>query len=144
MEYEKRMEIMNEARKYIGVRWKHQERGNGAIDCAGLIINVGKTMGFVDKDFEVKDYQRHSQGYKFLNHFKNNMKEKSLLDTNIGDVVLFKDDLYPCHCGIIGINEKGNFTIIHACAKMKKVVEERMTERDFMTRRCGCFEFIES
>lgn len=143
MDYVKRTQILNEARNYIGVRWKHQERGNGAIDCAGLVINVGKSLNFLSPDFEIKDYQRHSCGYDFLNHFRSHMREKSVTDAEIGDVMLFKDDIYPCHSGIIGVDKRKNLTVIHACAKMKKVLEEKITDRDLMIKRCGCFEFIE-
>jgi cell wall-associated NlpC family hydrolase len=43
-----REQIVEEARKYLGVRFRHQGRTVAGIDCAGLILNVGNDLGLIE------------------------------------------------------------------------------------------------
>jgi len=133
-----RNDIICEARKWLGVKWRHQGRTKLGIDCAGLVILVGKSLGL--SDYDSTNYQRRTTGTKFLNHFKPYMNQKHILSASTGDVLLFRDTQYPCHVAIVSeIN--GNQTIIHAHALLKKVLEERLDQADWLERRVACFEY---
>jgi hypothetical protein len=43
-----------------------------------------------------------------------------------GDVVLLKDKLYPCHCGIVTTRDDGVLMLVNA-HYLDKVYEERFT-----------------
>jgi cell wall-associated NlpC family hydrolase len=46
-----RAEIIAEARSYIGTPWQHQGRLKGVgVDCAGVVVGVGKTCGVISGD----------------------------------------------------------------------------------------------
>lgn len=119
-----RARIVQEARSYLGATWRHQGRTLKGIDCAGLIVVVGRALCLVD--YDNFGYQRRAAGFDFVKHFKNNLPEKSLKDIIPGDVVLFSDGGYPCHCGILGWKH-GQISLIHAFARRRKVVEDRYT-----------------
>lgn len=133
-----RKDVITEARKWLGVRWRHQGRTRLGIDCAGLVILVGKALGVVD--YDTTNYQRRTHGTSFLQHFRMNMEEKAIVDVRPGDVLLFRDNQFPCHSTIVG-EIGGALTIIHAHALLKKVLEERLDQADWMERRVACFEY---
>jgi len=131
--------VVNEAKKWIDVPWRHQGRNKLGIDCAGLVILVGKSLGLVD--YDTTNYQRRTHGQDFINHFRKNMKEKPIIDALPGDILLFRDKQYPCHCAIVG-EIRDMLTIIHANALRKKVIEERLNQGDWLGRRMACFKYI--
>jgi len=133
-----RDDIVAEARKWIDVPWRHQGRTKRGIDCAGLVIVVGNSLGLVD--YDTTNYQRKTHGQDFLNHFRMNMDEKPILDALPGDVLLFRDRQFPCHSVIIG-ERQGALTIIHAYAHRRKVIEERLDTEEWLQRRVACFKF---
>jgi NlpC/P60 family putative phage cell wall peptidase len=50
-----RTAVVAEARRWIGTPYQHQARVIGAgVDCAGLILGVGRALGLVDYDY--RDY----------------------------------------------------------------------------------------
>lgn len=129
---------MAEARSWKEVPWLHQGRTRQGVDCAGLIIVVAKALSLAN--YDTTDYQRRSHGRAFLQHFKDNMNQKPLLDAQPGDVILFRDRQFPCHCAIVA-EANGQLTIIHGHVKSRKVVETRLDEGDWFERRVACFEF---
>lgn len=133
-----RKDIVTEARKWIDTPWKHQGRTKLGIDCAGLIILVGKTLNLVD--YDTTDYQRRTHGTEFLHHFRKNMNQKSVLSALPGDVLIFRDSKFPCHSTIVSENNNAR-TIIHAFASRKKVIEERLDQGDWMSKVVACFEY---
>jgi len=133
-----RKDIINEARKWIGVKWRHQGRTKLGIDCAGLVILVGKALGVVD--YDTTNYQRRTHGTSFLKHFRMNMEEKAIVDAQPGDVLLFRDNQFPCHSTIVA-EIGGALTIVHAHALRKKVLEERLNQGDWMALRVACFKY---
>lgn len=135
-----RDDIVAEAREWLGVRWQHQGRTRlHGIDCAGLVILVGNSLGLTD--FDSTNYQRRTTGTKFMEPFKANMRWKPIPDAQPGDVLLFMTKLYPCHSAIVG-ERGGAMTIIHAHALRRKVIEERIDQGDWTKRWVACFEYI--
>ena len=133
-----RQDIVDEARSWLGVKWVHQGRTRYGIDCAGLVIEVAKSLGL--SAYDTTNYQRRTHGHKFLNHFRQNMIEKRISDALPGDVMLFRDDMYPCHSTILG-DRSAMLTIIHAHATRRAVVEDFLHQGDWQDRCVACFEF---
>lgn len=117
----------------------HQGRTRKGIDCAGLIVRVAHELGL--SDYDSRDYQRRTSGHEFLRHFRDNMKQKPISLIEPGDVILFRDKMYPCHSAFVADDKKGSLTIIHAFAGAKKVVEEKLDQGDWLERVVGVFEF---
>lgn len=135
----KRLEIVQEARSWVNVKWAHQGRSALGVDCAGLVILVAKELGLAD--YDTTDYQRRTTGNAFLAHFNKNMDRKPVKERMPGDVILLRDSYFPCHCGILGADNLGNETIIHAYAPRKKVVEDKLDQGDYMSKIVAIFKF---
>lgn len=134
-------QIVDYARSYKGVKWKHMGRSRQGVDCAGLVIMVAKRIGYKDPNFNTTNYARLPEGYNFINYFKDHLTQIPNNACTKGDVLVVKaQSRYPCHCGILNIDDNGYKTFIHASAKDKMVLEEPYEH--FRTRHVGTFRFI--
>lgn len=136
-----RHDVITCARQFLEVRWVHQGRHKTrGIDCAGLIVLVGRELGILGPEADASGYQRRTQGREFLEHFRRNLIEREVFDARPGDIMIFRDDVFPCHSAIVGLKD-GQLTIIHAHMLRRKTVEEYMSQGDWMSRRVACFEY---
>jgi hypothetical protein len=129
--------IVQTARQWKGVKWRHQGRSRLGIDCAGLIACVAAELNEFHHD--VTNYPRRSHSTTFLAHFKAHMNEKRVDRLYIGDVGIFAEPRFPCHCGIIS-EKYGVFYLIHAHISRRKVVEERLAPF-WLDKLTNVFEF---
>jgi len=132
-----RDDVIRQARSYIGTRYRHQGRSVRGLDCAGLIIRVAWDLGA--STYDTSGYGRHSSSHDFLDKFAANMDTIAYTKVKPGDVILFRDDIFPQHCAFYSEVGRQPF-IIHACARKKKVAEERMDDFWF-GRRVSAFRF---
>ena len=117
-----RNNIVEEARKYLGVRYRHQGRNMHGLDCAGLIIVVGNKLGLMD--YDITNYPRRSSGDTFCGYFvEAGFQHIPLHSALPGDVVLTRDRDLPCHCGFVS-EKRGKLSFIHSTLMRRKVVEE--------------------
>jgi cell wall-associated NlpC family hydrolase len=117
-----RSDVVEEARSWIGTRWRHQGRNEHGIDCAGLIIVVASKFGL--QDTNPVNYPRRTSGDEFVNYFlKAGMVKVDFADRQPGDVILVQDKGLPCHCGFLS-TKRGVDHYIHGYAIRKQVVEE--------------------
>lgn len=130
-------DIVEEARKLLNVKWQHQGRSINGVDCAGLCVLTARGLGLEVQDYT--NYQRRTHGTEFLEYFRRNLDEKAFGDMTTGDVVVLTEPTYPCHCGIV-TERHGEQYFIHAYAKRRKVVEERISD-DWRKRIVGVFAF---
>lgn len=123
-----REEIVAEARKWIGVKFKRGGRDKMGLDCVGLLTVVGRGFGYVIED--VTSYDFEPKPNLFLDTIRRQTEDvpgwmlKSPLP---GQIVLLKQSIYPMHCGIIGRNSTGP-TVINANLLKRKVVEQPIVE----------------
>lgn len=134
-----RADIVIAARTWLDVPWTHQGRTRHGIDCAGLVIMVAHGLGLTDY-VDNTAYQRRTSGYDFLLPFRENMVAQPVLAARPGDVLLFRDGAYPCHSALVA-GDEGALTIVHAYARRRRVVEERLDQGDWLRRRVACFSF---
>lgn len=121
-----RSDIQQEVRSWLGAKWRHQGRSRTCgIDCAGLVLEVSKSLGLLPQDYDEKGYGRRALGYDFLQIFKDRpeLTEVDSRRPEVGDILIFADKIYPCHCGIA--TSKWDIPyFIHAHAARGIVIEE--------------------
>ena len=115
-------QVIAEARRWIGVRWRHQGRSfSHGVDCIGLCLKVAENMGAEVP--EVTGYPRRQNGSQLVSTMAKILKPVPCLRWQQGDIALFKDGGFPVHTGFLGLKD-GQKTVIHAHARRRKVVEE--------------------
>ncbi len=130
-----RDQIVQEALSWRGVRFRHQGRTRAhGVDCAGLVIAVAQELGL--SEFNVVNYRKEPDQQQFIQHFKDQMREKPVLDREPGDIVLLRDNIFTCHTAILDYH---NY-MIHAFATRRKVVREQITN-DWISNMTYCFAF---
>lgn len=119
-EDELRNQIVALMRTYLGVPWRHQGRSRHSIDCVGLPIVVGRELGLHDYDDSV-NYRRMSSGSDLTQVFEKHCNRiADMSDLLPGDIMIFRDSVYPQHVGMM--SSKTN--VIHATVHKGRVVEE--------------------
>jgi cell wall-associated NlpC family hydrolase len=113
--------ILAEARGWLGVPWRHQGRTRAGVDCAGLVVMVGRALGLTD--YDTTGYSRRAHGQAFVRHFQAAMDDVRLPEAILGDVLVFADHAYPCHCGFLTTKWQVPH-LLHAHVIRRKVVEE--------------------
>src|SRR6056297_1602809 len=113
--------IVAEARDWLGTPWRHQGRSIRGLDCVGLVVVVARTLRLSDYDHTA--YGRHAQGQNLVDHFRAQMDGVVLTDSRPGDVLVFADQAYPCHCGFL-TERFGRPHLLHAHATRRRVIEE--------------------
>jgi cell wall-associated NlpC family hydrolase len=116
-----REDVIAEARKWIGTRWRHQGRSQMGVDCAGLVVLVGQTLGLPATD--MLGYRRSPDGVLFRQHIVSQTTFEA--QPRAGSIGLFREARFPTHTGIFATDEDGHLTLIHAYLPHGKVVEER-------------------
>lgn len=134
-----RDDVVELARSYLGVKWMHQGRTRLGIDCAGLVIEVGNELELLD-NFKFNEYPRKAISNAFLKAFRENMDRVTFQEAKIGDVMLFRDSQFPCHCGILGW-KNNEMTFVHAHALSKQVVEDALADGDWLDRKVAVFRY---
>lgn len=113
--------IIAEARGWLGVPWRHQGRSSSGIDCVGLVVCVARALDL--SDYDSTGYSRRAHGQGFVEHFRGNMDGVAIPDARSGDVLVFADQAYPCHCGFL-TERLGHPHLLHAHATRRQVIEE--------------------
>ena len=120
---EARPAIVEAARSYLGVRWRHQGRTREhGIDCVGLPLLVGIELGYMSSGLSPARYPRRPNN-TFIPLFREYLDSVVPANQQLGDILVFADSGHPCHCGILAENI-GGLTLIHAHANDRSVVEE--------------------
>ncbi|WP_342237169.1 hypothetical protein [Inquilinus sp. OTU3971] len=116
------MQLVDAARAYLDVKWRHRGRSRFGIDCVGLPLLAARDIGYAIED--VPEYVRGAHGYDVVREIAARTRPASLAELREDLIVLFRDGVYPCHCGILGVSPQGAWSLVHAYATAGKVVEE--------------------
>lgn len=116
-------EFIATLREAIGTPWHHQGRVVPiGVDCIGLLLWGLRKLKL--NDYEPPPYPRTAQWGLFIQYFRAHLIEVSINDLRPGDVLIFRQSVYPCHCAIL--TEAGDDPkMIHSYLLRRKVVEER-------------------
>lgn len=131
------MDVTTEARKYLGTPFHHQGRllGKG-IDCVGLLVCVGRSLGLMDYDNPT--YPRQPAEGLLLKELDHCMDSIPVADTEEGDLLVFwfaPRSKLPQHVGFR--TDRG---LLHTYADVGKVVEHSLTEK-WLKRICAAYRF---
>lgn len=115
-----RQAIVDAARRYLGVRYRHQGRSLAGMDCAGLIVRVAQDLGI--KAIDMEGYGRTPDG----NALKETLGSQAIPVRfhHRGDILLMRFDSDPQHLAIVT-----EYGMIHSYAGARKVVEHRIDEQ---------------
>ena len=131
-----RIQVVEAARRHLGVPWRHQGRSELGIDCVGLLVVVARELGL--SEYDLQGYDRRPNPGSFLQHFEAwGALRIRIADALPGDTLVFNDGLYPCHAGwaTLSCDQPG---VIHAYAPRRRVVEERLAP-DLKRRQIAAF-----
>jgi hypothetical protein len=136
--------IEREARRWIGAPYRHQGRGADGLDCVGLLIAVGKSIGAVPMDYEPEPYGMETDGAQLrreLARWARLVRESDGGETierwaprmRRGDVVVFRIVGLPQHAAVATRIQYGaaaeDWGVVHAYNTAGRVVEHRLDER---------------
>ncbi len=131
-----REQVVAAAREWINTPWSHQHRLRGVgTDCAGLALGVAADLHLARP--EVPAYSKQPANGSLLKYCNDNMQRVHGLA--LGRVALLKFGTEPQHLGILGDYSLGGFTLIHAYATSRKVVEHRIDDL-WLNRIVAVFE----
>lgn len=115
-----RQQIVDEARTWLGVPWRHLGRNRQGIDCVGIGVAVAQALGITD--YDIQTYSR-TPSPGLLDGLRKVADEIPITDILPGDFLVMRDSAYPYHVAFV--SEKHGVThIIHAHARRRMVVEE--------------------
>lgn len=114
-------DLIESARKYLGVKFKHQGRTSSGLDCAGLLIVSLKDLGVNPVDRT--DYSIEPNPPQMLEVIESNCYEIPKNNLKPGDVIWLKFLHDPQHLGLVT-----DVGIIHAYSTRKGVVEHAINK----------------
>ena len=132
-----RAAVVAEARTWIGTRFHHQAALKGVgCDCVGLVMGVGIALELLPADFTslpefapYRGYSRVPRGDGFLEKACARFGvEIRIQEAGIGDVLTFSFGGDPSHMAILGDYPDGGFSLIHAYAPQRRVLEARFDD----------------
>ena len=133
----KRNEIIEEAKTWIGTPYHHAARvKGGGVDCAQILIEVYAKVGLIENyetDYYPMDWALHRSEEKYLENIKRYAVETD--NPKAGDVVVYKFGRCISHGGIIIDDDH----IIHAWMKSGNVTISRMDEGELAGRIAGYY-----
>jgi cell wall-associated NlpC family hydrolase len=125
-----RQDVIRVARSYIDTPYHHMGRWPGlGLDCAGVMICIGRELGMVPPDFDVPAYSPHPDGNSLMawseEFFGHAVTQEELQP---GDVLIVKVGPRPQHIAIVGDYVHGGLSVIHSCinATPSRVIETRL------------------
>ncbi|MFW8566145.1 C40 family peptidase [Orrella sp. 11846] len=116
-------DIVAEARKWLGVRWRHAGRNRQGIDCVGLGVVVTQALGICD--YDVTAYSKEPND-ELMAHFDRVADRIPVRDARPGDILVINFRPYPFHAAFLS-EQHGAPHIIHAHAGARQVIEEPYT-----------------
>lgn len=121
--------IVEVAKTFQGAEWVHQGRSMTRMDCAGLIVNVGRVLDLLPADFvDYTNYRRHPDGFRFKQMFEKYAVPINRGQMQNGDILIFGEGRYGYHCGILFIKNETLY-MVHSYYERGKVVIEEITPK---------------
>lgn len=110
--------IVDEARKWIGIKFRHQGRNAQGIDCAGLLYVVYSKFSTIDDFISYPPNPETCAVFRAIRNYANRVIHA---EAQAGDIVLLNFANASTHFGIF----TGD-TVIHADSHLKYVVEHSL------------------
>jgi NlpC/P60 family putative phage cell wall peptidase len=128
-----RQAIVDEARRWLGTKWKHQAslRGVGA-DCIGFVAGVAMAVGVAEatawRDNPAShQYGRQPDALALLEACAIYLEPAPVEGAQLGDVLVMRFTIEPQHFALVSALDPTY--IIHAYAQARRVVEHRLDSK---------------
>lgn len=129
-----KIDIVFEARTWIGTPFKHQGRIKGlGVDCVGLIIGIAHFFNLTD--FDYTNYSHVPDGFLLRQLLDQHLHAILIPEAKAGDIVLMRFEAQPQHVGILS-----DYGIIHAYAQVRRCVEHRLDDL-WQSRIVGAYAY---
>lgn len=128
--------IVDEARRWKGVRYLHQGRNRFGLDCGGLIIAVYAALGISLRDFRA--YGTEPDPERLVAHLRELFGDEVAIgpvcadSLHAGDILVFRfprASNTPRHLGFVADRIGGGFNFIEANGNEGGVIERRLDEK---------------
>jgi cell wall-associated NlpC family hydrolase len=119
--------LVEQARTYLGVPWRHLGRSRRAVDCAGLLICAYADLGVVVPVIEHYGREPYKDG--LMTGLRAALGDPVADGPKVGDIVVMTSAAFgavqPHHLGIIGDDPHHGLSLIHADGEpgVSRVVE---------------------
>jgi cell wall-associated NlpC family hydrolase len=135
-----RAQVVAEARRWLGTRWRHQGRGAEGIDCAGLLLAVVRALDLLPAE-QIAAVETQTAGY---GRYPRGDALKRALDERLGrtavpqpgDVLLMRFEAEPQHVALLASRPDGTPSLIHAYAPAPHRVIETIYDARWQQRTC--------
>jgi len=135
------MAMVAAARGALGTRWMHQGRLPGVgLDCVGLVVVAARAAGIELE--HVPDYGRLPDGVRLRAALEARGVRVALAEAQPGDVALMAFAQWPIHLGLLADYPGGGWSLVHAYAGARRVVEHRL-DALWAARVQGVYRFPE-
>lgn len=142
------MTLVESARSFVGVPFKHRGRNRKGLDCAGLVWCAYDQLGVKHPDLSRYGREPHANGMmrvvlEALGAPVWQGKVGSFIaraQLAVGDVLVMRFDQEPHHMGIVGTDHLYGLSLIHADGSpgVRRVVEHGLDQR-WQSRICAVF-----
>ena len=119
-----RKQVINEARKWLGVPYRHQGRSVRGLDCGGLLIVVSQEIGFAYKERFTR-YSRNAETFNLRQEMNRVLEPIDKESIQPGDFLLFRFQGLAHHVAITTDYPGDKIGMIHTHAGVGKVAEHR-------------------
>lgn len=121
-------DVVREARRYLGVRFRHQGESFEGIDCSGLALAVGRALGQVEPGYKRPAYSLNPDPRLFMREFTTLARLVRKEDACAGDIAVMCHRLESRreqHCAILT-----NVGLIHIfpASSIRRVAEHSLDE----------------
>ena len=132
-------EFIDQARTWLGTKYHHQgrlkksARGDGGVDCIGLVIGIIDELGISDGEgnslvnADEVNYSMYPERGRLVRSIQQHLRRVPIERMRVGDVLLFKTFRDPQHVGLLSQYPSGGLGLIHCNSSAGKVVEQPLS-----------------
>jgi hypothetical protein len=121
-------ELIDTARSYTGVRWRHQGRTRSGIDCAGLLIRTAHDLGL--SEFDISGYPTSPNGTMTGLLEANCVRQPAGTEPAPGMVAEIRFQREPQHIALVVPYHLGGVALLHAMSHFpRRVAEHRLDDK---------------
>lgn len=146
-------DFLNSARDLIGVRFHHQGRTTGGLDCVGLVILAAKNAGIQTTAGAITGYGKtpgNADFKKWIGRYTEDLRYNRLQrisdQVRPGDLLTFwiENTKITRHVGIyLGADSQGVSSMVHSYAKARRGVVQQVMDTYWNTRVTGAYRIKE-
>ena len=123
--------LVEVARTFLGVPFKHRGRNRRGLDCAGLVWCAYAEAGVIHPDLKKYGREPHQNG--MMRVVVEALGEPVRGKPEVGDVLVLRFEIEPHHMAIVGTDPHYGLSMIHAdgSPSVRRVVEHGLDKRWF-------------